>query len=70
MTADAEPSGYYPHSERLFAIPAALMLWIMRVWLLSHRGELDDDPVVFALKDKTSLALAGVVALAFVAAVV
>lgn len=70
MTADAEPSGYYPHSERLFAIPAALMLWIMRVWLLSHRGELDDDPVVFALKDRTSLALAGVVALAFVAAVV
>lgn len=69
MTADAEPSGYYPHSERLFAIPAALMLWIMRVWLLSHRGELDDDPVVFALKDKTSLALAGVVALAFAAAV-
>ncbi len=70
MTADAEPSGFYRHSERLFAVPAALMLWIMRVWLLSHRGELDDDPVVFALKDKTSLALAGVVALTFVAAVV
>jgi 4-hydroxybenzoate polyprenyltransferase len=70
MTADAEPSGFYRHSERLFAIPAALMLWIMRVWLLSHRGELDDDPVVFALKDRASLALAGVVALAFVAAVV
>jgi 4-hydroxybenzoate polyprenyltransferase len=70
MTAEAEPSGYYPHSHRLFVVPAALMLWIMRVWLLSHRGELDDDPVVFALKDKTSLALAGVVALAFAAAVV
>jgi 4-hydroxybenzoate polyprenyltransferase len=70
MTADAEPSGFYRHTEALFAIPAALMLWIMRVWLLSHRGELEDDPVVFALKDKTSLALAGVVALAFAAAVV
>lgn len=70
MTADAEPSGFYRHSQALFAVPVALMLWIMRVWLLSHRGELDDDPVVFALKDKTSLALAGVVALAFAAAVV
>jgi 4-hydroxybenzoate polyprenyltransferase len=69
MTADAEPSGFYRHTEALFAIPAALMLWIMRVWLLSHRGELDDDPVVFALKDKASLTLAGVVALAFAAAV-
>ena len=69
MTAEAEPSGFYRNTQYLFAIPAALMLWIMRVWLLSHRGELEDDPVVFALKDKASLALAGVVALAFAAAV-
>jgi hypothetical protein len=35
------------------------------VWLLASRGELDDDPVVFALRDRISLAVgAGVLALA------
>ncbi len=69
MTADASPSGFYRHGQWLYAAPAALTLWIMRIWLLSHRGELDDDPVVFALKDKTSLALAAAVGVAFLAAV-
>lgn len=68
MTADAGPSGLYHHPQWLFVIPAALTLWIMRVWLLSHRGELNDDPVVFAIRDKASLVLAIAVALGFAAA--
>jgi 4-hydroxybenzoate polyprenyltransferase/phosphoserine phosphatase len=32
-----------------------LLFWISRVWLLAHRGQMHDDPVVFAIKDKTSL---------------
>ena len=31
----------------------------MRIWLLSHRGKLNDDPVLFAVKDPLSIALAG-----------
>jgi 4-hydroxybenzoate polyprenyltransferase len=31
-----------------------LLYWISRVWLIAHRGQMHDDPVVFALKDKTS----------------
>jgi len=69
MTADAGPSGLYRHGQWLFVIPAALTLWIMRVWLLSHRGELHDDPVVFAIKDKASLALALAVVIGFAAAI-
>jgi 4-hydroxybenzoate polyprenyltransferase len=69
MTADASPSGFYPHLHWLFVIPGALTVWIMRIWLLSHRGELDDDPVVFALKDKVSIALGVAIAIAFVIAV-
>ena len=34
-----------------------MILWISRVWLLASRGELDEDPVVFALTDRTSLLL-------------
>lgn len=37
---------------------AILVYWLMRVWLLAHRRELNDDPVVFAMKDRLSLVLA------------
>ena len=43
-------------------------MWMMRVWLLANRGQLDDDPVVFAFKDPQSLAIGGLLALAFGAA--
>ncbi len=44
-------------------------MWLMRVWLLANRGELDDDPVVFAVKDPQSLAIGALLALGFLAAV-
>jgi 4-hydroxybenzoate polyprenyltransferase/phosphoserine phosphatase len=31
-----------------------LLFWIARAWLLTHRGEMHDDPVLFAIKDKAS----------------
>jgi 4-hydroxybenzoate polyprenyltransferase len=36
-----------------FAVPL-LLYWMSRVWLLAHRGELHEDPVVFALGDAQS----------------
>ncbi|MEP7311777.1 MAG: UbiA family prenyltransferase [Pseudomonadota bacterium] len=52
-------------SESLYRYPQALWLlcplmlyWICRVWLKTHRGQLHDDPVVFAIKDRPSLATA------------
>ena len=69
MTNDAAPSGFYRHSGWLYAMPAIVSLWLMRVWLLSHRLELQDDPVVFALKDRASLALGVLVAITFYLAV-
>ena len=36
-----------------FAVPL-LLYWISRVWLLAHRAELHEDPVVFALNDAQS----------------
>jgi hypothetical protein len=34
-----------------------LLYWISRVWLLTTRGQMHDDPVVFALRDRYSLVL-------------
>jgi hypothetical protein len=42
-----------------------LLFWVSRVLMLSHRGDMHDDPVIFALRDPTSLCVgaAGVAAL-------
>jgi 4-hydroxybenzoate polyprenyltransferase/phosphoserine phosphatase len=47
----------YHHPERMWLMTPVMILWISRVWLLASRGELDEDPVVFALTDRTSLLL-------------
>lgn len=41
----------------LWLIIPILLYWISRVWIISSRGEMHDDPVVFAIKDKVSLFL-------------
>ena len=40
----------------------ALLYWVSRAWLMGHRGQMHDDPVVFALKDPVSWAIAGFMA--------
>jgi len=55
--------GLYHHHNRMWLMTPLMILWLCRVWLLASRGELDEDPVVFALTDKMSL-LMGVAAVA------
>lgn len=38
----------------LYAASLVLFYWLMRVWILASRGQMHDDPVVFAIKDKAS----------------
>lgn len=45
----------YRHASRLWLITPLMILWISRVWLLASRGELNEDPVIFALTDRMSL---------------
>lgn len=65
LANDAAPSGFYKQPLWLYAVPAFVVLWLMRIWLLSNRMELHDDPVVFALKDRPSLVLGSATAIAF-----
>ncbi len=59
----------YRHPGRLWLIVPIILYWLHRVWLLASRAELDDDPVVFAMRDPISLiAGAGVLAVAIFAA--
>lgn len=68
LSADAFRAGFYGAPQFLWFAPAIILLWLSRIWLLSQRGELDDDPVAFALKDRPSLMLGATLGLAFVAA--
>jgi 4-hydroxybenzoate polyprenyltransferase len=54
MELEARKTGLYMAVEPLFLIPIVLSAWLLRVWMRAHRGVLQDDPVVFALKDVTS----------------
>lgn len=62
-----EVAALYRHAERLWLIAPLMIYWFSRVWLLCARGELDEDPVVFAISDRTSL-LTGAAALLVVLA--
>lgn len=66
---DAFPAGAYRTPQWLWLIGYCVFIWLARVWFLSHRGELDADPVAFALRDGASLFLGGIVAALFVLAV-
>lgn len=52
----------YHHPERLWLITPLMILWLCRVWLLASRGDLHDDPLVFALTDLMSLVIGAAVA--------
>jgi len=47
----------YQHIARLWLVVPVMLLWLSRVWMLASRGEMHDDPVVFAITDKRSLLL-------------
>lgn len=62
---ESDVSRLYHHAARLWLVVPLMILWLNRVWLLASRGELDEDPVVFAIRDRTSL-LIGMAVLAIV----
>ena len=58
----------YQHAGRLWLIVPLMLYWLYRVWLLGSRGEMDGDPVIFALRDRISLLVGvGVIAVAIFA---
>ena len=48
----------YTRPQLLGLLCPALLYWVSRIWLKTYRQELHEDPVVFALTDRPSLAVA------------
>ena len=49
-----EVTALYRHPSALLFICPLLLYWISRIWMLTTRGVMHDDPIVFALHDRLS----------------
>ena len=59
----------YTHYQLMWLLCLLLLYWISHVWLIAHRGLMPDDPVVFALHDRTSWILVALIAVIIALAV-
>ncbi len=48
----------YAHPMVLWGVCPLLLYWITRMWLLAHRGRMDDDPLTFAGRDRVTYIVA------------
>ncbi len=68
LTQEAFVAAHLASPKLLWVFPPALFLIAGRVWLVSGRGELHDDPVAFALKDRSCLVTVAILGMVFAAA--
>ncbi len=54
---NADAALLYRHIHRLWLLIPIVLLWLSRLWLKASRGQLDEDPVVYAITDRRSLLL-------------
>ena len=65
---DSQTAHLYATPHAIWGLCPLMLFWISRAWLIAHRGQMHDDPIVFALRDRVSwmvvLLMLGAVALA------
>jgi 4-hydroxybenzoate polyprenyltransferase len=49
-----ETQGRYGTPHLLWLVALGLIYWVARLWIKTCRGEMNDDPVVYAIKDRGS----------------
>lgn len=60
----------YTHPELFYGITPFLLFWIMRIWFKAHRGEMNDDPIVFTGKDPASYIIAVIISILIIGAMI
>jgi hypothetical protein len=59
----------YTNPRMLWGLCIILMFWITRMWFRAHRGWMEDDPIVGAIRDPASYAAAALGAIVLVRAI-
>jgi 4-hydroxybenzoate polyprenyltransferase/phosphoserine phosphatase len=62
---DPSTAHLYSNPKYIWLACPILLFWVSRTWMLAHRGEMHDDPVVFAVKDRVSLLTGALMLLVF-----
>lgn len=62
---DPDTRNLYRNQEVIWLACPLLLAWVSRVWMLAHRGSMNEDPVIFALRDRASLLIGVLVAIVF-----
>ncbi len=65
---DLATARHYQTPHLLWFICLPLLYWINRIWMMARRGEVDGDPVAFAVRDRRSMFVGLLCALLFIAA--
>lgn len=65
---DPAATHVYANPALLWGLPLCLLYWINRVWMMARRGEVDGDPVAFAIKDPRSVAIGALMGILLIAA--
>ena len=68
IVEEAFRSSFFGSTGWLWGFPPLVFLFVIRIWLVSARGEMMDDPVAFAIKDRACIALLGLLLICFSAA--
>jgi 4-hydroxybenzoate polyprenyltransferase len=50
----------YRQPQLLWLMSPVYLYWLSRLWIRCSRGEIDDDPVVFVLKDRITYVIVGI----------
>ena len=61
-------SEYYSNPKLIWLLFPLITYWLGRLWILANRGEVNEDPLIFAIKDKVSLLIAAISGLILVLA--
>lgn len=63
-------STLYASPEVLWLIAPLMLLWVTRLWIVTTRGYMDEDPILFAVKDPETWITAAITATILVVATV
>ncbi|MDD5389267.1 MAG: UbiA family prenyltransferase [Gallionellaceae bacterium] len=66
---DLNTQALYRHPQVIWLACPLLLYWVTRTWMITHRGWMHEDPVVFAMKDRNSLVLGVLFAAVFWSAI-
>ncbi|QMU61450.1 MAG: UbiA family prenyltransferase [Gammaproteobacteria bacterium] len=59
----------YQYPQILWLICPLLLYWIGRVWMITARGKMHEDPILFAIRDRVSMFTAAIAGLVVIGAV-